>query len=112
MMISCTVRQSVLPSASSAATLGSRESNDSACETRRLAPIGDMFIAADTSAVVRANPVIIEYPGSGSACSASAVRCLNSSAIAANRRAMSVDSCRWVASIVVIKAAGLEDSTY
>jgi len=30
-----------------------------------LAPIGERFIAADTSALVRANPVIIVYPGIG-----------------------------------------------
>src|ERR1700730_4888867 len=109
-MINCPARQSVLPSASSAATLGSRVSNASACDTKWLAPIGDMFIAADTSAVVRANPVIIAYPGSGSPSSASAMRCDKSVAIVASRWAMSADSCCWLASISVINASGLESS--
>src|SRR5258705_5713847 len=109
-MINCTVRQSVLPSASSAAISGSRASNASAWATKWLAPIGDVFIAADTSAVVRANPVIIAYPGSGSASSASAIRCDNSAAIAASRWAISADSCCWLASISVIKASGVASS--
>lgn len=69
-----------------------------------------MFIAADTSAVVQANPVIIAYPGSGSTSSASAMRCDNSAAIAANRWAISADSCCRLASISVIKAPGVASS--
>jgi beta-glucosidase/6-phospho-beta-glucosidase/beta-galactosidase len=57
-MTRCTVRQSTRPSASSRATLGSRVSNASAWPTIWLAAIGDMFMAADTSADVLANPVI------------------------------------------------------
>ena len=68
-MITCTVRQSVVPAARSAATFGSRVSTASVWATKWLAPIGERFIAADTSALVRANPVIIVYPGSGSASS-------------------------------------------
>jgi hypothetical protein len=93
-MISCTVRQSASPAANNAATLGSRVSNASAWPTSSVAPLGVMFIAADTSAVVRANPVIIEYPGSGSASPVSSIRHHNNAAIAAHRRAISADSCR------------------
>ena len=61
-MITCTVRQSVRPAANSAATAGSRASSASAWATTCWAPIGDMFIVADTSAVVRAKPVINANP--------------------------------------------------
>jgi hypothetical protein len=58
-MINWTVRQSVLPSARTAATFGNRVSNASAWETTKLAAIGDRFMAAATSAVVRWKPVMI-----------------------------------------------------
>lgn len=53
MMINSTVRQSVQPSASNAAILGSRVSSVSACENMKLAARADRFIAAATSAAVR-----------------------------------------------------------
>ncbi len=52
-MITCTVRQSVSPAASTAATWGSRSTKASACETTMLAAAGDRFIAAAISALVR-----------------------------------------------------------
>src|SRR4051812_20454328 len=64
-----------------------------------------MFIAADTSAVVRANPVIIDHPGSGSVSSASLVRSTNNAAIAEHRRAINAVSCATLASISPTKAS-------
>src|SRR5882757_574972 len=106
-MISATVCQSVLPSASSRATSGSRVSSASAWPTILLAAITDMFIAAETSAHVRVNPVINAYPGSSDDVpSASQVRCHNRAATAAIRREMTMDSSRWQSSISPSKAFG------
>src|SRR5882757_3446447 len=107
LMISATVCQSVLPSARSRATSGSRVSSASAWPTILLAAITDMFIAAETSAHVRVNPVINAYPGSSDDVpSASQVRCHNRAATAAIRREMTMDSSRWQSSISPSKAFG------
>ena len=56
-MITATVAQSICPRRRTCATWGSRSVNASACETTSVATLGEMFMAAPTSATVRENPV-------------------------------------------------------
>gem|GEM_PF-5960866 len=105
LMINRTVRQSVRPSASSAATRGNRVSNAAASVTTKPAAIGDRFIAADTSAVVCSNPPISPNPCERD-CPKAVSRCRSNAATAAIRRAIRADSCRYVDSISATRAAG------